>query len=353
MMQAAENNIVVPRAAYKRIATEEAWAPPEMLDIYRKMLADDRVDDPGFRSMWGFYLSGSSARARDIVARMDLDDGRLEAMDQAGIDMQLLLLTSPGVQVMDEAVATPFAVFTNDYLAAAISRHPTRWQGLAAVAPQNPAAAAKEIERAVGKLGLKGVVINSHTHDKYLDEPQFWPIFEAAEAMDAPIYIHPNTAPRQMLQPFLERGLDGAIFGFAVETALHLLSIITAGVFDRYPKLKIVIGHVGENLPIQLFRLDYMHKATVNSQRYARIKPLKKTISQYMRENVYITNSGVAWEPAIKFSQQVLGADRVMYAMDYPYQHDLGEVLGLDRMDMNAEDKAAFFQTNAERVFKL
>jgi 5-carboxyvanillate decarboxylase len=341
------------KAPYRRIATEEAWAPPEMMDIYRKMLADKSTDDPGFLSMWGFYLSGSSARARFIIDNMDLGDQRLADMDAAGIDMQLLLLTSPGVQVMDEATATPFAAFTNDYLAEAIARHPTRWQGLAAVAPQNPAAAAKEIERGVGKLGLKGVVINSHTHDKYLDEPQFWPIFEAAEAMDAPIYIHPNTAPRQMLQPFLERGLDGAIFGFGVETALHLLAIITAGVFDRFPKLKIVIGHNGEALPIQLSRLDYMHKATVASNRYERIKPLKKTISEYMQQNVYITNSGVAWEPAIKFSQSVLGVDRVMYAMDYPYQHDVSEVVALDGMDMSPADKAAFFQGNAERVFKL
>jgi 5-carboxyvanillate decarboxylase len=343
---------VPAKAPYKRIAAEEAWAPPELLDLYKGILEDKRTDDPGFLSMWNFFLNSPSSWARAVIQNLALGEARLEHMDEAGVDMQLLMLTSPGVQILDEATATSFAIFANDYLAEAVARHPDRWAGLAAVAPQNPAAAAKELERAVSRLGLKGAVVNSHTFDHYLDEARFWPIFEAAEALDVPIYIHPNTPPRQMIAPFLERGLEGAVFGFGVETALHVLGVITAGVFDRFPGLKVVVGHMGEGLPFQLYRLDHHRRAAINSHR-VQPGPLKRSFTEYFRENIYITNSGVAWEPAIKFSQQVLGADRVMYAMDYPYQHLVSEVVALDAMSMSAEDKAAFFQTNVERVFKL
>jgi 2,3-dihydroxybenzoate decarboxylase len=138
-----------------------------------------------------------------------------------------------------------------------------------------------------------------------------------------------------------------------VETGLHALRIITAGVFDRFPKLQMVIGHMGEALPFWSYRLDYMHQATVRSQRYESIKPLRKRPSDYLRENFYITNSGVAWEPAIKFTQSIVGVDRVLYAMDYPYQYAAEEVQLLDRMDMSAEDKKKFFQTNAQKVFGI
>ena len=156
-----------------------------------------------------------------------------------------------------------------------------------------------------------------------------------------------------MLEPFQECGLDGAIYGFGVETGLHALRIITAGVFDRFPKLQMIIGHMGEALPFWSYRLDYMHQATVRSQRYESIKPLRKRPSDYLRENFYITNSGVAWEPAIKFTQSIVGVDRVLYAMDYPYQYAAEEVQLLDRMDMSAEDKKKFFQTNAQKVFGI
>ena len=156
-----------------------------------------------------------------------------------------------------------------------------------------------------------------------------------------------------MLQPFQECGLDGAIYGFGVETGLHALRIITSGVFDRFPKLQMIIGHMGEALPFWSYRLDYMHQATVRSQRYESIKPLKKKPSDYLRENFYITNSGVAWEPAIKFTQSIVGVDRVLYAMDYPYQYAADEVVAMDNMTMSDADKKMFFQTNAQKVFKI
>lgn len=341
------------KVPYKRIATEEAFALPEMLDIYRGIF--ERGDcDPGFKGLMGFYMSSPSERAQHIMrCLVDMDELRIKHMDDAGIDVAVLALTSPGVQVMDTATAVSFSRTANDFLADAIRRHPTRFAGMLTVAPQDPAAAAKEIERGVQQLGINAVVINSHTQGEYLSDPKFWDIFAAAEAMDAPIYLHPNSLPTGMYDRFAEGGLDGAIYGFGVETGLHAMRIIAAGVFDRFPKLRMILGHMGEALPYWAYRLDYMHAATVRSQRYDSMKPIKQRPSDYLRQNFYITNSGVAWPHAIKFSQEFMGVDRVLYAMDYPYQYAADEVNMLDDMEMSAEAKKKFFQTNAEHVFKL
>ncbi len=223
-----------------------------------------------------------------------------------------------------------------------------------AVAPQDPAAAAKEIERGVTRLGMHAVVINSHTQGEYLSDPKFWDIFAAAEAHDAPIYLHPNSLPANMLQPFQECGLDGAIYGFGVETGLHAMRIITAGVFDRFPKLRMVLGHMGEALPFWAYRLDYMHRATVRSKRYDSMKPLRQRPSDYLRENFYITNSGVAWEPAIKFTQAFMGRGpgAVRHGLPVPACGGRG---GPPRRHgrCRSRTRPSFFQTNARTVFKI
>jgi len=220
---------IAPAAGYRRIATEEAFIPPELHRMYRDLIASHGVDDPGFNSLIGYYLGSSSERARNVSERLqDLGERRIADMDATGIDMQIISLTSPGVQVLKTDTAVAMARLANDQLAEAIRKHPTRFAGLTAIAPQNPAEAAKEIERGA-KLGMKGVIINSHTQGEYLDDPKFWPIFEAAEALGTPLYLHPNTPPPKMIDPFLESGLDGAIYGFAVETGLHALRIITRG----------------------------------------------------------------------------------------------------------------------------
>jgi 2,3-dihydroxybenzoate decarboxylase len=221
------------------------------------------------------------------------------------------------------------------------------------IAPQDPAAAAKELERGVKKLGLKGAVINSHTRGEFLNDKKFWGLFEAAEALDVPVYVHPSGPPTEMAKPFIERGLDGAIYGFAVECGLHLLTIITSGVFDRFPKLQVVFGHLGEGMPFWMPRLDYMHRAQVNSKRYEALKPLKRKVSDYLRENVYITTSGMNWEPGVMFCRSVMGKDRVLYAMDYPYQFEPEEVVAMDALPISEPEKKAFYQSNAEAVFKL
>lgn len=350
---ATQASAVPGKVDYLRIATEEAFCPAEMLTLWRQVLEGPNPD-PGFVSLIGFYMSSPSERARHIMSCLtDLGEQRIRHMDEAGIDRQVIALTSPGVQVLDTETAVSFARLANDELAEAVRKHPTRFTGMIAIAPQDPKAAAREIERGVQQLDMHSVIVNSHTQGEYLSDTKFWEIFEAAEANDAPIYLHPNTPPRNMIQPFLEAGLDGAVYGFGVETGLHALRLITAGVFDRFPKLQIILGHMGEALPFWAYRLDYMHQATVRSKRYESVQPLKRKPSEYLRDNFYITSSGMNWGPAVRFTQETLGADRLMYAMDYPYQHAVDEVIAMDAMPMDPAVKKQFFQTNAEKVFKI
>jgi 2,3-dihydroxybenzoate decarboxylase len=338
----------------KRIATEEAYAPPDMIKRYRALIESHSTFDPGFESLMGYFLFNDSEWTQNVVARLqDLGPRRLGDMDAAGIDHQLISLTAPGLQVFEADTAAGLAVDYNDQLAAAVAAHPDRFSALAAVAPQHPAAAAAELERAVTRLGFKGAIVNSHTRGEYLDDPKYWDIFAAAEALDVPVYIHPQTPPPAMIEPFLEAGLDGAIYGFAAEAGLHLLRLIVCGLFDSFPNLKIVVGHLGEGIPYWLYRVDFFQNAIVKTRRYPNFKPLAKKPSDYMRENVYVTTSGMAWEPVILYAHEVLGAERVMYAMDYPYQYVPEEVAVTDRLPLSQVHKHLLYQGNAERVFKL
>jgi 2,3-dihydroxybenzoate decarboxylase len=338
---------------YRRIATEEAYADAEVLAAYRKLIATGSLDDPGFNRMWGVFLSDRPRTMQLVERLLDIGERRIADMDATGIDMQVLALTSPGVQVFDAPTASALARVANDRLADAVRAHPDRFAGLAAIAPQDPAGAARELERGVRKLGLKGAIVNSHTRGEYLDDPKFWPILEAAEALDVPIYLHPNTPPAAMIEPFLARGLEGAVFGFAVETALHMLRIIVGGAFDRFPKLKFVLGHLGEGLPFWFFRLDFMHGRMVADKRFAGAQPLARKPSEYFRDNIYLTTSGMAWQPAIMFAHSLVGAERLLYAMDYPYQYVPDEVRTSDALPLGRDDLKKFYQTNAEKLFSL
>ena len=342
------------KKSYSRIATEEAYAPRDLIERYKRIIRDGTSNDPGFESLMGYFLFNDSPRTNAIVERLqDLGERRIGDMDATGIAKQVISITAPGLQIFDAHTAVGLAPDYNDELAAAVSVYPDRFAGLAAIAPQAPRAAARELERAVRKLGLKGAIINSHTHGEYLDDEKFWDIFAAAEALDVPIYIHPQAPPPAMIKPFLESGLDGAIFGFAVETGLHMLRLIVSGVFDRFPGLKIVVGHLGEGIPYWLFRVDFFHRGIVQTKRYKNFKPLKRKPSDYMKENFYVTTSGMAWEPVILYARSVLGRDRVLYAMDYPYQYVPAEVAVTDDLPISVSDKKLLYQTNAERVFGL
>jgi 5-carboxyvanillate decarboxylase len=339
---------------YLRIATEEAFATREQIDVYLRMVRDGTADK-GMLSLWGFYGTSPSERATQIIDRLlDLGEQRIAHMDETGIDKAILAQTSPGVQpLFDTAEARGIASRSNDLLAERCAAYPDRFIGMTAVAPQDPEWSATEIQRGARDLGFRGVQINSHTQGHYLDEPQFDPIFRALADVGQPLYIHPATLPDSMMGGMIDAGLDGAIFGFGVETAYHLLRLLTSGIFDRYPDLQIMAGHGCEALPYWLYRTDFMHKAGIRSNRYERIKPLKHDLFYYMRNNVLGTCSGLPFEPAVKLMIDVMGEDRVMYAMDYPYEYVADEVRAMDNLAIPPAQKKKFFQTNAERWFKL
>src|SRR5918995_6968507 len=252
--------------AVRRIAVEEAFVTPEIVSQWQVVLASHDVE-PGFAKMGETILAQTAANKPLDDRLLDIGAGRIAHMDSIGVDMHILSLTSPGVQVFDRPLAARLAAESNDALAAAVKAHPTRFAGLAAIAPQHPATAAREIERAAQELGLCGVIINSHTMGEYLDAARYRPIFEAAEALDMPIYLHPREPAPSMVKPFLDYGLYFAGWGFAAETGLHAMRLILSGVFDRFPKLKIVLGHMGESIPYTFWRADHWYEYRRGIQR--------------------------------------------------------------------------------------
>lgn len=334
----------------KRIAIEEAFVTQAIADEWAKVLVNGAPNEPGFRKM-GETILADSPGTRLIHQRLtDLGAGRIAHMDETGIDMQVISITSPGVQVFEAGLATRLAAGANDQLSEAVKSHPKRFAGLTAVAPQDPASAAREIERGAQKLDLRGVLINSHTFGEYLDNPKYWEIFEAAEANNAPIYLHPRTPSPSMIAPFLDYGLYFAGWGFTIETATHALRLIMKGVFDRFPKLKIILGHMGEGLPYWLQRLDNRYLLQV---KIGAVEKMPRLPSEYFLDNFVITTSGVCSHPALHHALDVLGADKVLFAADFPYESVEEAVAFMDSALIDDGDKQKIYQTNAEKLFGL
>jgi 5-carboxyvanillate decarboxylase len=332
----------------RRIAVEEAFITADILAGWKKVLASSDVE-PGFAKLGGSLLKPSAASTQLVNNLLDIGAGRIAHMDKVGIDVELLSLTSPGVQIFDTDMATRLAAESNDALAAAINANPKRLAGLVAVAPQDPAAAAREIERGK-KLGLCGVIINSHTRSEYLDLPKYRPILEAAEALDMPIYLHPREPAPSMVTPYLDYGLYFATWGFSAETGLHAMRLIMSGAFDRHPGLRIVLGHMGEGLPYWLKRIDNRFAMQV---RIGATEKLPKRPSEYFLENFYITTAGVTDMAVLKLGLAELGADRIMFAADFPYEDDAEAVSFMDGADVTEEQRLKIYETNARRIFKL
>jgi predicted TIM-barrel fold metal-dependent hydrolase len=340
------------QAPYQRIATEEAWNIPEVLEAQVRLLQSANAPDDSSLRMAGMFSKLPELQAQ----LMDLGPRRLKRMDDLGIAKQLLLLTAPGVQILEPAEGTALAQLANDRLAQACRAHPDRYAGLTVFAPQDVKGAIAEIERGMTKLGFNGAVLNSHFRGHYLDERPYWPILEALEAHDAALYIHPTIPPSSWSQPYEFRGFGGALAGFPHEVWMHTMGLIMAGVFDQFPKLRLVIGHMGEAMPLQLYRFDWMQSNADGREGLRGGAPavkLKHKISYYFHHNIWITTSGQGWEPSIQFCMQVLGPERVIYAMDYPYQQSADEVAAYDHFDLSPEHKKMLMQTNAEHVFRL
>ncbi|HEX4394076.1 MAG TPA: amidohydrolase family protein [Mycobacterium sp.] len=278
----------------------------------------------------------------------DFTEYRLQDMDENGVDVQVLSLTSPGVQMQpDAAIAVSDAKLANDVLAATIKENPTRFAGLAAMPLQDPAAAVRELDRAVTQLGLSGVLVNGHVLDTYLDEPKYRVFWEALAGHDVPLYLHPNSVPLGWSVFEGRPELLGPNYAWAAETGAHALRLIYSGLFDEFPTAKVILGHMGEFLPFHMSRLDI---------RYRDLEPevkLAKKPSEYLVDNFAITTSGVLSTTTLLAAAQAVGIDNVLFAIDYPYESSTLAVEFLHSLPLNAPDLNKIAHGNAERLLRL
>jgi len=279
---------------------------------------------------------------------LDLGEGRLKVMDDNGVDLQVLSLTIPGVELMDASTGTALARNVNDALADVVRKYPDRFLGFAALAPQSPEEAADELERAVKELDLKGWKTHSNYGENYLDEKRYWPIFERAEKLNVPIYLHPSFPTIPQLKTDYGWALSGAPFGFGVETALCMMRLVLSGVFDRYPGLKVILGHLGEGLPFLLARIDYPY---VIPWFDPNARPeLNKKPSDYFKNNVFVTTSGNYYEPAFMCTYEAMGIDRILLGTDYPYEDPNECIRFLEGLSIPKEEKDKIYYGNAYQL---
>ncbi len=337
----------------RKIATEEAWSIPEVAEQLRKVAnsPSQSLDRLLVKGIYDKEPDSTGYRALDFLSGLiDIEQVRLPQMDQFGVDMQLLALTAPGVQMFDADTAMELAILANDRLAEICRKYPTRFAGLASFAPHSPKRAAKEMERAVNELGLNGFMINSHTSGEYLDDPKFWPILEAAEALDRCIYIHPRAASDTLKGPLQDYGMDSAMWGYGVEVGTHAVRMMAGGVFDAFPNLKICIGHMGEAVPFWLWRINFMNS---RAQTVGRSPKTRRSMAEYFQDNFVITTSGVEDPLALRYAIDKLGIDNVMWAIDYPYQPQQPAVDFIDSFPCTEVERHALCHGNAERIFHI
>ena len=282
----------------------------------------------------------------------DLGSRRLADMDAAGIDVQVLSVAPPGTQDLDPATAVQLSRQANDRLAEAVGEHPDRFAGFATLPTPDPEAAAAELERTVTGYGFKGALINGHTGGRFLDDEKFWPIFEGAQALGVPVYLHP-TYPTAQLMELYYQGFDERVsatlatggWGWHAETGLHVLRIILGGVFDRFPGLQMIIGHMGENLPFSLARADERLTPVATG--------LKRRVGDYFRDHFYVTTSGYFTDAPLLCTLMVLGADRILFSVDYPFSSNGRGRAFLDGTPISEADREKIAHGNAERLLGL
>jgi 2,3-dihydroxybenzoate decarboxylase len=323
------------------IALEEAFFIPELADL-----------QPAHQQLMQLVKPEVAQRYERRLP--DFTDYRLAEMDDAGIDVQVLSLTSPGLQVdIDAARARDNARFANDYLAKVIARQPDRFRGFAALPLQDPAAAVTELERAVTQDGLCGALVNdciSGPGGRYLDAAEYDELWSAVESLGVPVYLHPGAPPADRWSVIEGRPeLYGATWSWAAEVSGHALRLLFGGVFDRHPGATLILGHMGEFLPFQRSRLDARY-ATLQT---AASDPLRRPPSAYLGTNIVFTNSGV-FSPAVLLGAVLeVGADAVMFSVDYPYESSSEAVRGFERTTLSAADRDKIAHGNAERLLRI
>jgi predicted TIM-barrel fold metal-dependent hydrolase len=299
-----------------------------------------------------FTGGGPESRVPALQERLrDLGALRLKEMDEAGIDVQVLSHGAPGVQRLDAEVAVPLSKKANDRLHEAVKAHPGRFEGFAVLPTADPKAAADELERAVTRLGFKGAMLHGLTKEgQFLDHKRFWPIYERAQALDVPIYMHPAVPHKAVVdayyRDYLEQfpGLLTAAWGFTVETATQGIRLVLSGVFEAYPGLKIVLGHLGESLPFSLWRIDMTLARQGN-----RPTPFR----DIFREHFWITTSGNFSTPALLCCVMEMGADRILFSVDYPFVPNPPGVKWMEGVPLCAEDREKILNGNARRLLRM
>jgi hypothetical protein len=320
----------------RTITLEEHFATPEFLKATAQLQSAARVD----------FVKAVESKL------LDLGQGRIADMDAAGIDLQVLSLTWAGLDRLDGATATALAHDANDRLAAAVREHPKRFAGFAALALQEPEKAAAEFERCVRALGFKGALVHGTTRGMFLDDPQFTPLFETAQALDVPIYLHPAPPPKPVQEAYYG-GLPGqlgfflatAAWGWHAEAGMHSLRLIVSGLFDRFPRLQLIIGHMGEDLPFSIARAE----AVLSRE----TKHLQRRVGEYFQQHFHITTSGYFTVPPFQCAMEVVGADRILFSVDYPYSPNTVGRTFLNSLPISPEELGKISGANAERLLKL
>jgi predicted TIM-barrel fold metal-dependent hydrolase len=302
------------------------------------------------RELAAQFVGGEGVRDPEMLKRLyDLDELRLREMDEAGIDMQILSHGAPSAQKLSGPDAVELTRRVNDRLHAAVRANPKRLGAFSALPTSDPKAAADELERTT-KLGFKGPMLHGLANGVFLDDKRFWPIFERAQALDVPVYLHPSVPSPAVTDAYYKEYVKDfpmvirAAWGFTVETATLAIRLVLSGAFDAYPRLKIVLGHLGETLPFLLWRIDQ-----------ALSRPGGKTLSfrEVFCEHFYITTSGNFSNPALLCCVMELGIDRVLFAVDWPFVPNKPAVDWMNTVPLCDEDKVKILSANAKRLFRL
>ena len=321
------------------IAIEEHFITP----MYR-----EKVSANEFRN---FYLTTRSREmGHDIIEEnLDLGAKRIAHMDAAGVDMQVLSFGSPGPQAFSADVAIPMARDANDRLHQAVQSCPKRFAGFAALPTADPEKAAQELERCVTKLGFRGAMIHSHQQGEFLDGAKYRVVWKTAERLGVPVYLHPALPHPLAVKAYFEgyEELARAPWGFAVDTSCHFLRLVFSGLFDDCPRLKVILGHLGEGIPFAMHRLD-THACAAAERR-----GLKKAPIDYFRENLVVTTSGNWYEPAFVCTLLALGIDNMLFAIDWPYESNKVGMEFFNKLSLNDTDKHKLAHGNAEKLLKL
>ncbi|MGH6684961.1 MAG: amidohydrolase family protein [Pseudolabrys sp.] len=286
---------------------------------------------------------------KDTPLQRKLDDLgalRIREMDEAGIDLQVISENNPATQQLDPDSAVRLARISNDALYEAVRAHPDRFAGFATLPTPDPKAAADELERAVSKLGFKGAMIMGLTHGRFMDDKQFRPIFERAAALDVPLYIHPTPPHKAVMTAYFADYpvLAGAPLGFTIETLTHTYRLIVSGLFDEFPALKIIVGHLGETAPFLLWR---------TSEILGERLKMPKSFTDYYRTHFWLTTSGAFSDSALTCSIAEMGVEHIMFSVDWPFQPNLPGRRWMDAAPVSEHDRALIFGANAQKLLKL